>query len=308
MLQFNSPVVKELMNWKRGDMSPQDEKFAEKAIKSLVKKLKKTSGLDDLRKAITKQSADTTCVKIPRSLDGRLQVSHKKSLPHVLYCRLWRWPDLRNHHELRHVEKCEFAFQLKRDEVCVNPYHYTRVETPALPPILVPRTTEPIPTEFPPLDDWAIPENTTFEPTMQPTGNFTMPESPPPGYMSEDSEYADSTVISSPSSSVGFSDGTSPLTNGASVNQATVPDDVQSVAYHEPPFWCTISYYELNQRIGEMFHATQSSLTVDGFTDPSNAERFCLGLLSNVNRSHHVEVTRKHVGKGDLVTIKPTFD
>ena len=40
---------------------------------------------------------------------------------------------------------------------------------------------------------------------MQPTGNFTMPESPPPGYMSEDSEYADSTVISSPSSSVGFS-------------------------------------------------------------------------------------------------------
>ena len=57
-----------------------------------------------------------------------------------------------------------------------------------------------------------------------------------------------------------------------------------------------------------MFHATQSSLTVDGFTDPSNAERFCLGLLSNVNRSHHVEVTRKHVGKGDLVTIKLTFD
>ena len=47
-----------------------------------------------------------------------------------------------------------------------------------------------------------------------------------------------------------------------------------------------------------MFHANQPSLTVDGFTDPSNAERFCLGLLSNVNRTQHVEVTRKHVGKG----------
>merc|ERR1712142_444773 len=159
-------------------------------------------GIEELRKAVTKQSADTNCVKIPRSLDGRLQVSHKKSLPHVLYCRLWRWPDLRNHHELRHVEKCEFAFQLKREEVCVNPYHYTRVETPALPPILVPRQTDPFPTEFPPLDDWSIvPENATYQPDM-PEGNFTIPESPPPGYMSEDSEYSESTAMSSPGSSV----------------------------------------------------------------------------------------------------------
>ena len=65
-----------------------------------------------------------------RSLDGRLQVSHKKGLPHVMYCRLWRWPDLQSHHELKPIEHCEFAFRLKRDEVCVNPYHYTRVETP----------------------------------------------------------------------------------------------------------------------------------------------------------------------------------
>jgi len=50
--------------------------------------------------------------------------------------------------------------------------------------------------------------------------------------------------------------------------------------------------------LGEPFHATQSSLTVDGFTDPSNSERFCLGLLSNINRTQHVEITRRHVGKG----------
>jgi MAD (mothers against decapentaplegic) family protein 2/3 len=57
-------------------------------------------------------------------------VSHRKGLPHVIYCRLWRWPDLQSHHELRAVEHCEFAFQHKKDEVCINPYHYTRVETP----------------------------------------------------------------------------------------------------------------------------------------------------------------------------------
>jgi len=37
------------------------------------------------------------CVTIPRSLDGRLQVSHRKGLPHVIYCRVWRWPNLQSH-------------------------------------------------------------------------------------------------------------------------------------------------------------------------------------------------------------------
>lgn len=68
-------------------------------------------------------------------------------------------PNIQSQHELRPLEHCEFAYQLKKEEVCINPYHYTRQDTPgkylyialfvyyvhlllfflALPPILVPR-------------------------------------------------------------------------------------------------------------------------------------------------------------------------
>lgn len=78
--------------------------------------------------------------------------------------------------------------------------------------------------------------------------------------------------------------------------------DVQPVAYEEPKHWCSIVYYELNNRVGEAFHASSTSVLVDGFTDPSNNKsRFCLGLLSNVNRNSTIENTRRHIGKGNFV-------
>lgn len=129
LLPFTPPIVKRLLSWKKGEEND-DDKWAEKAVKSLVKKLKKTGGIEELERAITNPGLPSKCVTIPRSLDGRLQVSHRKGLPHVIYCRLWRWPDLQSHHELRAVECCEYAFNLKKDEVCVNPFHYQRVETP----------------------------------------------------------------------------------------------------------------------------------------------------------------------------------
>lgn len=128
IFSFTSPAVKRLLGWKQGD---EEEKWAEKAVDSLVKKLKKKKGaLEDLEKALSCPGQPSKCVTIPRSLDGRLQVSHRKGLPHVIYCRVWRWPDLQSHHELKPLECCEYPFSAKQKEVCINPYHYKRVESP----------------------------------------------------------------------------------------------------------------------------------------------------------------------------------
>ncbi|XP_022258815.1 protein mothers against dpp-like [Limulus polyphemus] len=329
LFSFTSPAVKKLLGWKQGD---EEEKWAEKAVDSLVKKLKKKKGaIEELEKALSCPGQPSKCVTIPRSLDGRLQVSHRKGLPHVIYCRVWRWPDLQSHHELKPLEMCEFPFSAKQKEVCINPYHYKRIESPAvLPPVLVPRHSEfppghPVVSNFQQVPEPSMPHNVSYShqgftsppPSLNnisgpagigvpspgstissssPNSPFGLPaETPPPAYSPHDDSQPGSESSHQAMDTTNIPPDDQPI---------TFPADVSPVTYSEPQYWCSIAYYELNSRVGEVFHAQHHSIIIDGFTDPSNNNnRFCLGLLSNVNRNSTIENTRRHIGKGKLYLI-----
>ncbi|EHB03887.1 Mothers against decapentaplegic-like protein 9 [Heterocephalus glaber] len=326
LFSFTSPAVKRLLGWKQGD---EEEKWAEKAVDSLVKKLKKKKGaMDELERALSCPGQPSKCVTIPRSLDGRLQVSHRKGLPHVIYCRVWRWPDLQSHHELKPLECCEFPFGSKQKEVCINPYHYCRVETPVLPPVLVPRHSEYNPqlsllAKFRSASlhsEPLMPHNATYPDSFQQPPCPVLPLSP--GHMFSQSPCSASYPHSpgspaEPESPYQHSADAPPClvipryprdprpwqTLDTAADGHLVPSvlnrDFRPVCYEEPQHWCSVAYYELNNRVGETFQASSRSVLIDGFTDPSNnRNRFCLGLLSNVNRNSTIENTRRHIGKG----------
>lgn len=77
-----------------------------------------------------------------------------------------------------------------------------------------------------------------------------------------------------------------------------------------PEYWCSIAYFELDTQVGEIFKvpAQCTSVTVDGYVDPSGMDRFCLGQLSNVHRVEASERARLHIGKGVELNIEGEGD
>lgn len=231
----------------------------------------------------------------------RWQVGHRKNQPHVIYCRVWRWPDLQNQHELRAIDTCEhpFAKAKAKEDVCINPYHYQRIESHILPPVLVPRQSEFAPST----QLHVIQQQLNEQATRQ---NAYLPETGFNGNLCHNQYIMSSPAYSSDGSM--YSNDASPAYQPTNVtppldynfNDAT---SATPVRFEEQHHWASIAYFELNVRVGEIYNCLNYEVTVDGFTNPqNNTNRFCLGQLSNVNRNSTIEQTRRHIGKGVHLT------
>lgn len=313
------------------------------------------------------------CVTIPRSLDGRLQVAHRKNLPHVIYCKVWRWPDLASHHELRALQICQFPFSAKQSkDVCINPYHYERVSVDSgMSMLLHQQNNSPLIASHPhtrPGTSAAIASavqygnqetspmnqggnfngmvegfsyqgsvNAASPPAMMNNGNAALssPFSPssssmgipsPPHnsmpYSPQQQQQQQQSCINSPCGPETPPPAYSPMDEQKYASQLLIPTNDNAMDTSNPfvvsgasssmmqlapiQYWCNIAYYELNSRVGEIFHLKSNCTDgyVDGFTNPGftspnhTNNRFCLGQLSNVNRNSTIENTRRHIGQG----------
>lgn len=45
---------------------------------------------------------------------------------------MWRYPELASSHQLKSVPHCRFPYSKKLESVCVNPYHYEKIENPRM--------------------------------------------------------------------------------------------------------------------------------------------------------------------------------
>lgn len=84
----------------------------------------------------------------------------------------------------------------------------------------------------------------------------------------------------------------------------TTPPVLQALTLDSPENWCTVSYYELTNRIGVPFTTNRSSFQIDGYTNPNSEERFCLGNLSNAARDANVEQVRRSIGESDCLKFQ----
>ncbi|KAI3388047.1 hypothetical protein SNEBB_007246 [Seison nebaliae] len=283
----NTPqIVQTLMVHRQPNRENDD--FIRRAIESLVKKLRdRPTELQSLFHSVTTDGKSVgCCVTIPRTLDGRLQVAGRKNCPHIMYARIWRWPDL-HRNEIRSTNSCIHAFDAepRTERICVNPYHYERATI-----------GESFNKQFKLLKSSESNENSSESNVEIDLGNFQ-------NNAMENMDREKSIISPSSHSDTSVTSGQSDIsTKRVLFNQlkSLVECELERVALADLSSWCEITYHENNQIVGECFIAKNNtnSVIVDGFVDPSGGNRFCLGAIPNLHRSDKVEKTRLHIGRG----------
>lgn len=277
MIPSNNFLVKKFLKWKQGD---EEDNWRNKALDALVKKLKKSDpeGYRTLELVLSKKTEDTPCIALPRSQDGRLQVSHRKMLPQVMYCRIFRWPDLQSQHELKSLTRCQYpANRSNTNKICVNPYHYARVDHSLYPPVVSPRTDSGFNNVSPPPQSPLSPYSqqqgspaTYFQPMPQPAHEHNNPYNPIPAHTTYKHEGA-------------MFDQTNFGVNGQ-----------QNFRHHQSAFPCS-SQSPLSESYGINYSDTdpQSSQPVDSQTPPphyggrTSNHQLALMPMDGIEEGHH---------------------
>ena len=268
--------------------------WLERGIRVIIKNLVKGNSLEELERIVADENRNSYCISIPRSIiaDPAFEYNGMLQPPPVLACQFWRWPTLQSIQELRPSPNCQFNFYAEKDFVCVNPFHFEKIESPKLPPIKVPRCMPP---EMEATNDYRM----QYQPMPSPAVNVDYTSWPPHDFGLSQQNKARGSCSAMETLDV----------------KMEPSSDTQQIVFQEPEFWCRIIYYELGRQVYfyymllnviccliipqvGTFDAKSRAITIDGYVDPASNDRLCLGFFSNPERTPHVEQTRHSIGKG----------
>ncbi|NXM46039.1 SMAD6 protein, partial [Gymnorhina tibicen] len=239
------------------------------AAHALFKKLKDEE-LELLVQVVESRGAwESGCVLAPRG-DPR---GVKQGLPpQVLLCRLFRWPDLHQSHELKHLCYCAGGQGACGDltVLCCNPHHFSRLAVPETPP--------------PPyLNASCEHENQGVEPAVTPSRRKRLRHG-------------------MRGSCWGSSLGPAPPTPPAPLC-SPLPDTSLSWSTVKDGCWCKLAYWEYRTRVGRLFAVHEASVNV--FCELPWGSGFCLAQLPAAYRSCAVRRARGKIGRGLLLSREP---
>uniref|UniRef100_A0A914CP06 Mothers against decapentaplegic homolog n=1 Tax=Acrobeloides nanus TaxID=290746 RepID=A0A914CP06_9BILA len=211
-------------------------------------------------------------------------VAGRKGFPHVVYSKIFRWPDLHKN-ELKHVRSCSLAFDLKCDSVCVNPYHYERVTSSAGGMDLANMGTD---------------NNGAYKNEHDDHEYFNEEEHP------TSSQHIHNQLANSGQHFHQTSSQLLPsliLSNNLLPNVAAQPSPSTEEANESQTSWCAIRYYEYNRHVGDVFHGFSSAVFVSN-TPQHHKDVFFIGNFENPDRNEAVELCRHNIGNGLRLDIK----
>lgn len=79
------------------------------------------------------------------------------------------------------------------------------------------------------------------------------------------------------------------VSSSSSSTQSALPtqSETNSTDYIKPNFWCSVFYYELDRRFGDVFNVQDKRFTINGFHHhKTKSDRFCLGSIRTITTSN----------------------
>nr|QWX95823.1 SMAD-8A [Strongyloides stercoralis] len=312
-------------------------KTVDRALKALSRLIQDSHcSIKTYENIIRRGDLESPCIivpKVPKSLSKGhfFDWNEQKLYPHYVACRLFRFPDMNDYHQLiPSYRRCKAPFNRKSNHVCINPFHYNSLRRPKLPPVRIPNKIASqdyqqqqyksndrinIDTSVQTLVDAMetdaythhdmIPNTTVYcdmtldDRIRQLVDSYNYAGSDTTTETGSISGSYQNDYTSNPGSQGYLSDDMdSEINSPSSETIKSFDDDHINVPYTEPDAWCSIYYYERTLRVGSHFQGKSPSIVIDTMYLTKTESHMALGAFSNEMRSSEVKETRESIGRG----------